>query len=251
MTFCEQYSQFETPLVLVDIGSKGGVDPRWKAIQNMEVHCFDPAGDGHDAYISGQTGKRTLYHTKLPLSTGFYKTNMAFFGRLLNSKNGEVVREEEVDTLSFEDARKKFNIPPPDFIKLDVEGAELDILRGANLSETFGILTEVRFHKEINGCPTFSDIDRFLTSKGFMLYKLWTGSQSRKDKPYPTTPFLYEGEAFYGATDGGQVMDGDALYLRDPMRLKLDHQQLIKILCMLEVWDLMDCAEEIHLRGVI
>ena len=198
------------------------------------------------AALSARTGRATLYHTHYPESTGLYRTNMKFFGRLLNSANGELVSTEEIEVFALTDAQEKFGIPNHDFLKLDVEGAELDVMRGSHLGGTFGIKTEIRFHREINGSPPFSEVDQFLTSRGFTLYGLWTGSQSRKALPYPGPRIHYAtGEKFYAGTDGGQVMDGDALYFRDPLKIKLTRNQILRSACMFEVFDLKDCAAEL------
>ena len=251
----------DDPLIMVDVGARFGLDARWEAFgQSIKAYCFEPdavecerlnaACDSRVTYIpaalSSRTGRATLYKARYPESTGLYRTNMAFFGRLLNAANGELVSTEEIDVLSMEDAKAKYAIHNHDFVKLDVEGAELDVLRGAHIGGTFGIKTEIRFHREINGSPPFSEVDQFLTTRGFSLYGLWTGRQSRKALPYPGPRLHYaSGERFYAGTNGGQVMDGDALYFRDPLKIKLTRNQILRSACMFEVFDLNDCAAEL------
>lgn len=251
----------DDPLVLVDVGARFGLDARWAVFGNsIKAYCFEadtaeceglnasahPGVTYIPTALSGRTGKAALYRTKYPASTGLYRTNTKFFGRLLNADNAELVSVQDIDVSTLEDARAAHGIPNHDFLKLDVEGAELDVLRGAFLGATFGVLTEFRFHREINGCAPFSELDQFLTNRGFMLYGIWTGRQSRKALPYPGPRIASpDGRRFYASTSGGQVMDGDALYFRDPLLLKLTRNQILRAACLFELYELNDCAAEL------
>jgi FkbM family methyltransferase len=196
--------------------------------------------------IAGANGIATLYQTKFQASSGLYRVNEGFFGRLLNADNATLLGTQAVTTKTLDLVREEYQIPEPDFIKLDVEGAELDILRATNLGGTFGVLTEFRFHEEINGSAPFWQLDAYMRSQGFMLYDITVGRQSRKALPYPGPKLNYtNGERFYAATERGQVMDGDAVYFRDPVRFGMDRMQILRAACLFEVFGLKDCAAEI------
>lgn len=251
----------DDPLILVDVGARWGLDARWAPLQgSIRAFCFEADapecarlnGMGHPGVrylpeaISGREGKATLYCTKFEESSGLYRTNDAFFGRLLNSDNATLVSAEEVHTITLDQARAKYEIPFPDFLKLDVEGAELDIMRASNLGGTLGVYTEFRFHSEINGSPAWSETDQHLRNRGFMLYDMICGRQSRKCLPHPGARLIYpSGERFFASTQGGQIMDGDALYFRDPLRLKLTRNQILKAVCLFDIFGLTDCAAEL------
>jgi FkbM family methyltransferase len=251
----------DEPLILVDIGARGGIDPSWLPLgDSIRAYCVEADIEECEtlnrqntpniiyipAIIAGSKGEATLYETRLNESAGLYQTNQKFFGRLLNSANATLVKTHLVDTTTLDEVRETYDIPAPDFIKLDVEGAELDILRSSFLGGTFGFYSEFRFHKEINGCPTFSDLDQFAKSKGFMLYDLIYTRQSRKALPYRGPIMQWaSGERFHAYTTRGQVMDGDALYFRDPLLYKMTRTQILKAACMFEISSLNDCAAEL------
>lgn len=61
-----------------------------------------------------------------------------------------------------------------DFMKLNVQGANLEILRGGEtlLSETLGVMAEISFVESYNGRPFLSDIHSYLREKGFQFFDM-------------------------------------------------------------------------------
>jgi len=224
------------PIMAVDIGARDGFSSEWSVFASgARIFGFEPdqaecarlnaTAPPHVTYIPTALGRarqeQTLYEANLSYSTGLYASNMEFFSRLLNRDNAEVVGEQliTVDTLDAALAREGVN--HVNFVKLDAEGAELDIMAGAKelmrSPALFGVATEIRFHPEINGSPPFWQVDQFLQSLGLRLFDISANAQSRRVMPYPGTAdyILPGGKRFYAYTIHGQVMDGDALYFRD------------------------------------
>ena len=263
----------DDPVTIVDVGARWGFNSEWEVFgKHLLVYCFEPdeeecrrlnaSAASNVRYLPfalGRTeGEATLYETKLSASSGLFKTDMSYFGRLLNRDNGITVGERTIKLQTLVGALQEFGVRAIDFIKLDVEGAELDVLMGGTpyLKEglLLGILSEVRFQEEINGSPIFWQLDEYVRRFGFRLYNLQFTQQSRHALPYPgladyRTP---EGERFFAYTTHGQIMDGDALYFRDLLipanrgrRTAATITQLLKAIAFFEIYCLNDCAAEL------
>jgi len=183
---------------------------------------------------------------------------MDYFGRLLNRDNQVVVAEHSIELQTVEKAIRAYDIPAVDFIKLDVEGAEVDILKGSvavlRATSLLGILSEVRFHREINGSPPFYELDALVNGHGFRLFDLQFHHQSRHALPYPglCDYRMPSGQRFFAYTTHGQIQDGDALYFRDLMieqnravAENLSCESLLKLCALFEIYSLNDCAAEL------
>ena len=122
-------------------------------------------------YFIGDGSRRKFYFTN---NTGYtsslYEPNQELAQHFENlAEVCRVTRVEEVQTTRLDDIPELGEV---DFLKMDVQGAELDVIRGARktLQNVTVIQTEVEYIPLYKGQPLFSDVDIALREEGFLLH---------------------------------------------------------------------------------
>jgi FkbM family methyltransferase len=201
--------------VLVDIGARGGVEPRWQpfadalhvvaidADESAEVPDFH--GVAHferiRASVGPSEGAVEFYVTRSVGASSILRPNREFLAQFPEPERFDVVEVTTVQSRPLDALVRERRLHSVDFIKLDTQGSELSILRGADeaLASVVGIEVEVEFAPLYEGQPLFGEIDEFLRARGFELFDLNRVYWRRSGMP---------------ATGRGQLMFGDALYFR-------------------------------------
>jgi FkbM family methyltransferase len=139
--------------------------------------------------------------------------------------NFHVQSTESVDTVRLDDLEPNLEM---DFLKIDVQGYELEIMRNgtATLSNTVVIECEVEFLAMYQQQPLFGDVQCFLRDQGFVLHKL-IDVGGRPFRPFaPTNPFL----------PMSQLLWADAIFVRDFTRLETySDDALLKAVAILDL----------------
>ena len=133
-----------------------------------------------------------------------------------------------------DDMLDEYNIQSPAFLKIDVQGMEVDVFRGATgaLKDSLvGIRTEVSFFPIYTGQPLFAEVDQFLRPFGFVPMR-WLEFHEWRRSTKIKHPALSEGEIPYSQ---GQMMHGDVLYLLHPESLPDDTDSDIRRLIRLGI----------------
>lgn len=125
--------------------------------------------DGIVATLSDVDGKEVEFYSNPwhPGGQSYYKENKEF------SPDADIFYDEctlkKRTSRTIDSLVRQCNLPKPDLFKIDVQGAELDILRGAEetLSECKHLIVELQ-HVEYNkGAPLKNEVIDYLKSKGF------------------------------------------------------------------------------------
>jgi FkbM family methyltransferase len=205
----------------------------------LEVIGFEPDGEecerlNRDAGSLGypvrflpyglwrETAERVPFHVcNWPVASSIYRPNAAFLRSFPNAEGLFGVKEVRmISTRCLDEVCGEEGLSV-DCLKLDVEGAELDVLLGGEraLAEALVLEVEVEFQPLFEDQPLFADIDGHLRERGWSLLGLrrncWRRDAGR-DRSAPG--------------DGGQLVQADALYwsasasdagLSPPRELKL------------------------------
>jgi FkbM family methyltransferase len=86
------------------------------------------------------------------------------------------VKKVEVQATTLNKLIENKEVPIPDFLSMDVQGGELDVMKGSTdafESDLLGVCTEVEFQELYEGQPLFADQDTFLRQYEFSLYEFY------------------------------------------------------------------------------
>jgi len=128
--------------------------------------------------------KRKLYITQHPMCTSLYEPNEELLDFYNGFKVAKLKEKKEIETITLDDFINKEKIEDIDFIKIDVQGAELDVLKGATntIKNALKIVCEVEFIPLYKNQPLFGEVCNFLDQYNFMFNK-FLGLEGRTLKP--------------------------------------------------------------------
>ena len=255
------------PLRVADIGANPINVPDYTALLNMggcEVWGFEPDQTAFDALQAaalpgthfvqravGKAGKGTFYPHKLSGLGSLFEVDKAsvdFLGRPgwhANQQDGIEIDLVALDAISDDD------LPNPDLLKMDVQGAELSVLQNGRvkLIDAICIIPEVRFFRIYEDEPMWSDVDMELRMQGFVLHKLMPGNA------FPIGNSLRA--KMSSKHFRTQMVDGDAVYIRDPATIADWTDEQIKQLAIAAagVFNSLDlaiyCMDQLVTRKVV
>jgi FkbM family methyltransferase len=239
-------------LKIVDIGAMslgGDADPYSPLIRAApcDVYGFEPGAEefeklkasakpGHHylPYFVGDGSPRTFYECNFTMTSSLFEPNTSLLAKFQNLEElTRVQKTYPVETKRLDDIP---DLAGTDFLKVDVQGAELMVFEGAGriLDNALVVHTEVQFAPLYKGVPLFGEIDIHLRSKGFALHRLMQAGRTFK-------PLVFMNDV--NATLS-QILWGDAIYVRDFMLFdQLSSIALLKIATILhETYRSVDLA---------
>lgn len=141
------------------------IEPLAEMEENLKKFCLDFPGSKY--FLNGAGAKEEI----LFLTAGDILEGANFLQKeneFLKGSNSQ--REIKVITIDSLIEKKQMEIP--DIVKLDIQGFELEALKGAELlfGKTEVFILEVSFFEFIEGTPIFSEVVAFMAQRGYEVF---------------------------------------------------------------------------------
>lgn len=225
---------FEGKSNYVHIGFEPDCNACNKLLANrLNDHLFYPFALGNE------NGNCLLYITQYPGCSSIYKPNTDLMANYIECEHYyDVVDIKQVTIKKLDDFLPTINVNDVDFLELDTQGSELDILQGSIkflTNNVLGLKVEVEFIEMYKKQPLFDSVNNYLLDKGFLLFDI---------RNY----YLHRKKMRENIQSKGQLCWGQAYYLRDYSFFlnSSDITKLIKLIHLSSALQFHDYAIEIY-----
>ena len=197
----DQISQLPSIDNFIDIGVGAGTFDLWEKFKNKKIVCIDPL-DKSEKIVSKALKGRNYFFYKVALGakSDFKILNIEKnFGRStllkVTKKNfeGKPVSKIKVKLETLDKILKKNKLTGLNGIKIDVEGYELEVLKGAKktLYNTKFVIVEARHnHKTFKNQYKLHELVNFFSKYNFILTTIFTAKPFIADLCFQQKKFL-------------------------------------------------------------
>lgn len=167
------------PMTVIDVGVARGTPPLYEAFPHARLVLVEPLEEARPhleaiatrypnvacvvAAAGARAGRITLnVHRDMERTSQYWESDF---------RETEITRRE-VPVVPLDQLRRELALVPPFLLKLDVQGAELDVLAGAQetLIDTEYLIVEVSLFQSFDEGPLFADVVSYLHRHQFVLY---------------------------------------------------------------------------------
>lgn len=199
-----------------DVGAyQGEVTAQYASMfPEAQIYSFEPfpqtfealskkfAGNGRvhlvNTAVTSQSGSASFHVNDIPATNSLLPRPTA--GRRYFPSGGKTCRKIDVPTTSLDDFCSQSQITSPDVLKMDIQGNELEALRGAEKILRTGnvalIYTEVTFVPHYESGVLFDELSAHLKDRGYSLFNFYDLHRARF----------------------GQLRFGDAIFVSERLR---------------------------------
>ncbi len=236
----------------IDIGASIQIIPRWKRIdkKNLDYILFEPNAreakklennkkfyEHYKVYRSILSNKNC--NLKLNITKGIYqssvlKPNYNFINQFQNPGRYKINKKISLKAKKLDD----FKLPFSDFIKVDTQGYNYEILEGSinTLKNSLGVECETEFAELYSNQKLFGDVNNLLKKNNFEFIDFTTLRRWNR----------------YNLSNYGQCVFGNALFLKKPeFILNLSKDKVIKYIAICALYNKFDIISFIMKNTVI
>lgn len=249
----DKFYSLGSPVCLYDLGASGGTPPPfcW-VLGGIKLVNFEPnvsaevEGSGTNCSIAiGPREMGTLYINRRQTTSSLLPPCQEIVSRYDFSKmfpEGaeifETTSKVDIETIGLDDAVKRFTLPLPDFLKIDVQGVTFEVLESGKQTideSVVGLQVEVEFIETYEGQKTLGAVHDYLERQGFEIFRLTNLNRWNYKTAFPLN--MYSGQDVYC----------DLLYLRS-LRHVDDYpefwtiEKITKFIKICLLYDLTDTA---------
>jgi FkbM family methyltransferase len=176
--------------VIFDVGANIGqsVERFRKYFPRPVIHSFEPGGAAFEELTRATAGVPDMRLNNFGLasqagSQTFIENDRTDMSSLLEPGSdcwGEITRTYSVDVSTVDEYCAKTGIERIDILKIDTQGSELDVIKGAQAMMRKGaihlIYLEIIFSEMYKGLPRLDEVYGFLADRGYTLvafYDFW------------------------------------------------------------------------------
>ena len=179
-------------LGIVDIGSGNGIGPGIGNFSQFANYInYFPCDPTIDSNVNSEiqwksikyireaiwtkAGTKSLNIMSQPGLSSLLKPNTSVINTFNNHADYKIKSTQTIKTIKLNEAAKKYKFETADFLSIDTQGSELEILMsGQSLLESsiLGIFIETEFQELYEGQSLFADVDKYLRNIGFILFDI-------------------------------------------------------------------------------
>ena len=203
------------PPVMLDVGARGGMTQPWRWLAKLglvKIIGFEPdvneAKRLNEKYpfikvlpiaLGNEEKEVPFYITESPHCASCLRPNYELLNRYRLNNDFIITRTINIQTRSIDNLIQEGILSPPNYIKIDVQGLEYKILKGAEkalANSIVGIELETHLKQIYSGENIFYDIVTYLDKFNFFLCE-----------------FRPQGEKKFG----GEIVEANCFFIKEPL----------------------------------